>query len=88
MAGRRPRPPDIELSATVEAENLRFREVPETDVTFDGVPGHQSHSGSERRNLPEQVEPAVTYRDVRVDYRLASRLSMGAETDDPERDEG
>jgi hypothetical protein len=71
----RPHPADIELLATVRADELRFDHPPETEVRFFGEPGHESASGSDRTNLPEKVEPGVTYRDVRVDYRLASRLA-------------
>ena len=62
---------------SVQANQLRFDEQPETEVRFFGEPGHESASGSDRTNLPERVEPGVTYRDVRVDYRLASRLTLG-----------
>lgn len=71
----RPHSADIELVASVEADELRFDEPPETEVRFFGEPGHESASGSDRTNLPEKVEPSVTYRNVRVDYRLASRLA-------------
>jgi hypothetical protein len=71
----RPRSADIELVASVKADKLRFDEPPETEVRFFGEPGHESASGSDRTNLPEKVEPGVTYRDVHVDYRLASRLA-------------
>jgi len=70
----RPETADITFTATVSAEQVRFDEVPETSVTFTGAPQHESASGSDRVNLPERVEAAVTYRDVRVDYRLASKL--------------
>jgi hypothetical protein len=66
---------DIELVASVQADELRFDEPPETEVRFFGEPGHESASGSDRTNLPETVEPGVTYRNVRIDYRLASRLA-------------
>lgn len=59
----------------MEADELRFDEPPETEVRFFGEPGHESASGSDRTNLPENVEPGVTYRDVRIHYRLASRLT-------------
>ena len=59
----------------MQANQLRFDERPQTEVCFFGEPGHESASGSDRTNLPERVEPGVTYRDVRVDYRLASRLA-------------
>jgi hypothetical protein len=71
----RPHSADIELLATVQADELRFDQAPETEVRFFGEPGHESASGSDRTNLPEKVEPGVTYRDLRVDYRLASRLA-------------
>jgi hypothetical protein len=66
---------DIELVALVQANELRFDEPPKTEVRFFGEPGHESASGSDRTNLPDNVEPGVTYRNVRVDYRLASRLA-------------
>ncbi len=70
----RPRQPDIEFTASMKADELRFDEVPDTDVRFFGEPDHESASGSDRENLPEKVEPGVTYRDVKVDYRLATRV--------------
>jgi hypothetical protein len=79
MSGRkrpsRPHSANIEFVSSVEADELRFDEAPETEVRFHGEPGHESASGSDRTNLPEKVEPGVTYRNVRVDYRLASRLT-------------
>jgi hypothetical protein len=66
------REPDIEIGASVKAKKLRFKSTPETDVR---VHGHDDLSGSERENLPDQVEPGVTYRDVRVAWRAAARLN-------------
>jgi hypothetical protein len=72
---------DVEVGASVKAKRLRFREKPETEVELHGElrepegPGDlQTASGSERENLPEEVEPGVTYRDVRVRWRAAARL--------------
>jgi hypothetical protein len=42
-------------------------------------------SGSERHNLPDEIEPGVTYRDVRVRWRAAAKLRRA---DDSERGEG
>jgi hypothetical protein len=81
----RPRSPDIELAASVTMDEIRFAEPPETDVRFTGEPGHESASGSDRTNLPEQVESGVTYRNVQVDYRLAGRLA-GPGRKPPERE--
>ncbi|MHA6798317.1 hypothetical protein [Bounagaea algeriensis] len=67
-------PPDVEFTSTVSAHELRFREVPESRVTFTGNPDHESSSGSDRTNLPDAVSPRVTYRDIRVDYHIVSRL--------------
>jgi hypothetical protein len=77
----RPHSAEIELLAKVQADELRFDQAPETEVRFFGDPGHESASGSDRTNLPEKVEPGVTYRDVRVDYRLASRLAASGHVD-------
>lgn len=65
---------DIAFTATVRARELRFGAVPRTATKFSGTPSHDSGSGSERVNLPERVQNDVIYRDVRVDYWLASAL--------------
>jgi hypothetical protein len=66
--------PDIEIGAVVKAKRLRFETSPDTEVRFEGEPGVDHVSGSERENLPETVEPGVTYRDVRVRWRAAAKL--------------
>jgi hypothetical protein len=73
--------PDVEVGASVKAKRLRFREKPETEIDFhgelrepEGRGDLRTGSGSERENLPEEVEPGVTYRDVRVSWRAAARL--------------
>lgn len=65
---------DIEFSATVRAEVLRFESVPVTEVRFFGSPRIESSSGSGRTNLPDRVEADVEYRGVRIDYRLWAAL--------------
>lgn len=80
--GGRPRRPDnaeITITARVKARQLRFGEVPQTSTEFRGMPGHESAAGSDRVHLPQHVERDVTYRHVRVDYRLASALRYPAE---------
>jgi hypothetical protein len=71
----RPEDPDIELTADVKARELRFEEVPETEVRFPGHPERESVSETERENLPEEVEPGVTYPNPRVRLRIASALA-------------
>jgi hypothetical protein len=79
------RPPDIEIGATVHADRMRFDRRPETDVEFIGRSVKEDESGSERVNLPDEVEPGKTYRDVRVGWRAAAWVE-NARDQDPERD--
>lgn len=74
---------DVEIGASVKAKRLRFREKPKTQVELHGAlhepEGHgelETASGSERKNLPNEVEPGTTYRDVRVRWRAAARLTQ------------
>ncbi len=73
--------PDVEIGASVRAKRLRFKDKPRTDVdlhgearTPEGRTDLEATSGSERENLPDEVDPGVTYRDVRVRWRTAARL--------------
>jgi hypothetical protein len=85
---------DVEIGASVKAKRLRFREKPKTQVELHGELHEpegdgklETTSGSERQNLPDEVEPGVTYRDVRVRWRAAARLKEKGVTDE-EQDEG
>lgn len=69
-------PPDIEFDASVSAESLRFGAVPSSRVTYRGHPGCECHDGSDRAGLPRPVSEGVTYRDVRVDYRIVAALHV------------
>jgi hypothetical protein len=95
--------PDIEIGAAVRARKLRFRSKPKTNVEFEGRTRVRSddriedveletESGSERRNLPDEVEPGVTYRNVEVGWaaRARARIPEEAEKDleDEEEDRG
>jgi hypothetical protein len=73
--------PDVEIGASVRAKRMRFASKPETEVDFHGeahTPEGRSDlrtsSGSERKNLPEEVEPGKVYRDVRVRWQASARL--------------
>jgi hypothetical protein len=66
--------PDIEIGASAKAKRLRFEEAPDARVDFRGETEREQVSGSERENLPHEVEPGVTYRDVRVRWRAAARI--------------
>ena len=66
--------PDVELTAEVKSRWLRFEKVPETEIRFPGYTEDQSVSGTERENLPREVEEDVTYRDSRIRLRGAGLL--------------
>ena len=68
------REPDVEISASVRAKELRFECKPEVEVRTFGEPAASGESVSERENLPEELEPGETYRDFAVRWRLAARL--------------
>jgi hypothetical protein len=83
---------DIEIGAGVKAKRLRFNEKPKAKVDLHGelrTPEEESElettSGSERKNLPEEVEPGVEYRDVRVRWRAAARLREPDSAKRPDR---
>jgi hypothetical protein len=67
----KPEQPDIEFTAGVKASELRFDEVPDTEVH---PPAH-----TERENLPEKVRPehaGTTFRDVSIKVRIANELTV------------
>ena len=66
--------PDIEFTANVRAREMRFDEVPETEVRFRGQPERASVSGTERENLPEKVRRGVTYRNFSLRLCIATKL--------------
>ena len=83
---RPPDDPDVEIGATVRARRLRFRKKPQVDVKTRGhVEVHpeladelnlegEGGSHAERENLPDEVEPGVNYRNVRVGWRAGAEL--------------
>jgi hypothetical protein len=67
----KPENPDIEFTANVKARELRFDEVPDTEV--------HPPAQTERENLPEKVQPVhagITFRDVSVEVRIANELTV------------
>jgi hypothetical protein len=78
---------DIDVLTSVNARWLKFGVVPETEVSFDGYPAERSSSRTERENLPEEVEPGVPYRDVRVTWRARSRIVHPADPVDDDTED-
>jgi hypothetical protein len=101
MSSRRRRPekaPDIEIGAAAKARRIRFRRKPKSKVDFEGSSRVrtddrieeveiESDSRSERRNLPDEVEPGVTYRDVEVGWAAKARARMPEEDEEDDEDE-
>ena len=91
--GRSSGPPDIEIGAAARARRLRFRTKPKTkvelraraqfrpDLEIEDVEG-ESDSHTERRNLPDEVEPGVTYRDVEVGWVAGARAVLPDEREE------
>jgi hypothetical protein len=85
--------PEIAVGAIVRARRLRFRRKPEVDAEFEGRTRVrsderiedvelESESYSERRNLPDEIEPGVTYRDVEVGWAARARARMPDDADE------
>ena len=68
------REPDVEMSARVRAKEVRFECKPDVELAAHANAPASAELVSERENLPDEVEPGVTYRDVAVRWRLAARL--------------
>ncbi|MER6816393.1 hypothetical protein ABT299_44630 [Spirillospora sp. NPDC000708] len=77
------RKPDVEIGASVKADELVFRETPEVTERAGAEPEGESGTDTDRRNLPRPAKPNVTYRDVRVSHRLSARLTGADPADDP-----
>jgi hypothetical protein len=73
------REPDIEIAAALRADELRFEYKPRVPVVARSDSPASAESVSERENLPDVLEPGVTYRDFAVRWHVAARLG------DPER---
>jgi len=76
--------PAIDIQADVKAKAVRFNEAPEAEAEFSGEtvdrtsedqPEIEAGSTTERENIPDEVEPGVTYRDVRIRWRAAAKVT-------------
>jgi hypothetical protein len=66
--------PDVEIAAYVRAKELRFDCKPGARVVAHSDSPARAEWRSERDNLPDAVEPGVTYRDVTVRWRGGATL--------------
>jgi hypothetical protein len=66
---------DVAIVANVTMEELRFDAVPNPTVDFIGKPKTATIWHTDRFNLPDQVQPGVTYRNVGIRLKITSRLA-------------
>jgi hypothetical protein len=66
---------DLAIIANVTAKELKFDAVPNPSVEFPGQPRRETEWSAERTNLPPQVQPGVTYRDIGIRLRIVSRFA-------------
>lgn len=70
------RKPDVLIVATVAAAELRFGSDPQARLRVNGCDLAAAAYVTERTNLPDPVEPGVTYRDVRVGVEIRGWLNV------------
>lgn len=70
------RAPDLVIRASARAAEVRFGSQPEIDVRLRGCAVLDTVRVLERRNLPDPVQPNVTYRDVFVAVEILGHLDV------------
>jgi hypothetical protein len=63
---------DISITGSVKARSLVFEAVPNPKVDFFGQPARDTVWEATRENLPNAVEPGVTYRNIGVRLKITS----------------
>lgn len=76
LAGDSGRGVDVVVRATATAREVRFASEPRAQVRALGCAGLDSVVVTERVNLPDPVQPGVTYRDVRVGIEIRASLDV------------
>lgn len=66
---------DLSITGSVTGRELKFEIVPNPTVEFPGKPERKTVWEADRQNLPRPVEPGVTYRNIGVRLRIASRFA-------------
>ena len=70
-----PETAEVSITANVTAGELKFDAVLNPNVEFPGKPERATVWESDRRNLPQTVEPGVAYRNIGIRLRIASRFA-------------
>ena len=66
---------DVALIANITIREMRFDAVPNPTVEFLGKPKTSNIWHADRYNLPDQIQPGVTYRNVGIRLKITSRLA-------------
>ena len=66
---------DVVILASVTIDELRFDREPHGRLRVAGCPEGEGLRVLERRNLPDRIQPGVTYRDVRVSVQILGALN-------------
>jgi hypothetical protein len=69
------REPDLEIAAALRADEVRFECKPQVRVAVYSDAPTSAEIVSERENLPDTLEPGVTYRDFSVRWRATAYLA-------------
>ena len=63
---------DFSITANIRAKSLIFEAVPNPKVEFFGQPARNTVWEAKRENLPDQVQPGVTYRNIGIRLKITS----------------
>lgn len=66
---------DIAIIANITAKELRVDAIPNSSVEFLDKAKNQTIWQVERFNLPDKLEPGVTYRNIGIRLKITSRLA-------------
>jgi hypothetical protein len=66
---------DVAIIANITAKELRFDVVPDSTVVFFDKPNNQTIWHADRYNLPDKIEPGVTYRNIGIRLKITSRFA-------------
>lgn len=66
---------DVVIVANVTAKELKFEVVPNPSVEFPATKNRKNVWEAERVNLPQSVEPGITYRNIGIRLRIVSRFA-------------
>jgi len=66
---------DILILVHLTANELKFDAVPDPKVEFPGTHDRSTVWVTDRVNLPDKVEPGVTYRNIGINLRISSRFA-------------